>query len=376
MKRQNVRTLSLVVCTFTYLLIGAAVFDALESDTERKRWEFLSELKEKLIRKYNFSQEDYRMIEIVIIENKPHKAGPQWKFAGAFYFATVVLAMIGYGHSTPVTYGGKAFCIVYAMVGIPLGLVMFQSIGERLNKCASLVIRRGKRWLRFRQTEATEMNLMLATGLLSSAIITTGAAVFSRYEGWSYFDSFYYCFVTLTTIGFGDYVALQNDQALSNKPGYVALSLVFILFGLAVVAASINLLVLRFMTMNAEDVRREDNELQSASHHVVTLDGEVMAVNGKLLAGHMVSLNATDTADQVSVCSCTCLAHRHQAHMNSSHASTPSPQASGCRRLLSICPGSRSRPMPIRSHRNPRSQRPGAGLALLGAGSNVKRASV
>lgn len=42
MKRQNVRTLSLVVCTFTYLLIGAAVFDALESNTERKRWEFLS----------------------------------------------------------------------------------------------------------------------------------------------------------------------------------------------------------------------------------------------------------------------------------------------------------------------------------------------
>lgn len=56
------------------------------------------------------------MMEIVVIENKPHKAGPQWKFAGAFYFATVVLAMIGYGHSTPVTIGGKAFCMGYAMV--------------------------------------------------------------------------------------------------------------------------------------------------------------------------------------------------------------------------------------------------------------------
>lgn len=56
------------------------------------------------------------MIELVIIEYKPHKAGPQWKFAGAFYFATVVLAMIGYGHSTPVTSGGKAFCIGYAVV--------------------------------------------------------------------------------------------------------------------------------------------------------------------------------------------------------------------------------------------------------------------
>lgn len=137
----------------------------------------------------------------------------------------------------------------YAMVGIPLGLVMFQSIGERLNKFASVVIRRAKRYLRCQKTEATEMNLMLATGMLSSIIITTGAAVFSKYEGWTYFDSFYYCFVTLTTIGFGDYVALQNDQALQKKPGYVALSLVFILFGLAVVAASINLLVLRFMTM-------------------------------------------------------------------------------------------------------------------------------
>lgn len=102
--------------------------------------------------------------------------------------------------------------MAYAMVGIPLGLVMFQSIGERLNKVASVVIKRAKSYLRCQKTEATEMNLMLATGLLSSIIITTGAAVFSRYEGWSYFDSFYYCFVTLTTIGFGDYVALQVNS--------------------------------------------------------------------------------------------------------------------------------------------------------------------
>ncbi|XP_050420801.1 two pore potassium channel protein sup-9-like [Adelges cooleyi] len=309
MKRQNVRTLSLVVCTFTYLLVGAAVFDALESDQERRRWNHLLELKHALVSRYNISPVDYRMMEVAIIENKPHKAGPQWKFAGAFYFSTVVLAMIGYGHSTPVTIGGKAFCILYAMVGIPLGLIMFQSIGERLNKFASVVIKRAKKYFKCKKEEATEMNLMCATGLLSSVIITTGAAVFSKYEGWSYFDSFYYCFVTLTTIGFGDYVALQNDQALTTKPGYVALSLVFILFGLAVVAASINLLVLRFMTMNAEDVRREDNELQGVSQHVITLDGEVVtSVNGKLLAGHTVSKGTSnDDMDQVSVCSCTCV---------------------------------------------------------------------
>ena len=55
----------------------------------------ISEVRRNMMKKYNITQEDYRMLEIVIIENKPHKAGPQWKFAGAFYFATLVLAMIG-----------------------------------------------------------------------------------------------------------------------------------------------------------------------------------------------------------------------------------------------------------------------------------------
>ncbi|XP_016981924.1 potassium channel subfamily K member 9 isoform X2 [Drosophila rhopaloa] len=295
MKRQNVRTLSLVVCTFTYLLIGAAVFDSLESPTETKRWEFLQAVKNNFVKKYNVTDEDFRVMEIVIIENKPHKAGPQWKFAGAFYFSTVVLAMIGYGHSTPVTIPGKAFCMGYAM-----------SIGERLNKFASVIIRRAKRASGARCTDATEMNLMLATGMLSSIIITTGAAVFSRYEGWSYFDSFYYCFVTLTTIGFGDYVALQNDQALTNKPGYVALSLVFILFGLAVVAASINLLVLRFMTMQAEDAKRDEQDAQNLAGNAqpVTFDDEsTYNMHGKLLENNYT----TENDETASLCSCTCM---------------------------------------------------------------------
>ena len=50
----------------------------------------------------------------------------------------------GYGHSTPATISGKAFCIAYAMIGIPLGIFMFQSIGERLNKLISVMIRHTK----------------------------------------------------------------------------------------------------------------------------------------------------------------------------------------------------------------------------------------
>lgn len=102
---------------------------------------------------------------------------------------------------------------------------------------------------------------------LSCLTIAGGAAAFSRYEGWSYFDSIYYCFITLTTIGFGDMVALQKDNALNNKPEYVMFALIFILFGLAIVAASLNLLVLRFVTMNTEDERRDEAEALQVRKH-------------------------------------------------------------------------------------------------------------
>ena len=41
MKKQNVRTLSLIIGTFTYLLIGASIFDYVESEEERRQKEAL-----------------------------------------------------------------------------------------------------------------------------------------------------------------------------------------------------------------------------------------------------------------------------------------------------------------------------------------------
>lgn len=95
MKRQNVRTLSLIVCTFTYLLVGAAIFDALESDHEGKMNKTLTYIEDMLVRKYNISGDDRKIWQTVVIKMVPHRAGTQWKFTGAFYFATTVLTTIG-----------------------------------------------------------------------------------------------------------------------------------------------------------------------------------------------------------------------------------------------------------------------------------------
>ncbi|XP_064079143.1 two pore potassium channel protein sup-9-like [Macrobrachium nipponense] len=306
MKKQNVRTLSLIVCTFTYLLVGAAVFDHLESEHEARKSEVLLQIARQLKDNYKIEKNDYTILEEVVLQGVPHKAGQQWKFAGAFYYATTVLTTIGYGHSTPNTVPGKIFTIVYAMVGIPLCLVLFHSIGERLNKFSSIAIKKIKKILKCRATEATEIDLILVVTTLSTITITSGAAVFSRYERWSYFDSVYYCVITLTTIGFGDMVALQKDHALDQQPEYVAFALVFILFGMAIVAACLNLFVLRFVTMNTEDERRDEAEALQAAAGAVRLEGDVITANGSILSGQCPQ-EANSMTDLTSVCSCTCV---------------------------------------------------------------------
>lgn len=95
MKKQNVRTLSFILCMFSYLLVGAAVFDALESESENSRRRILEQKRNEMKKKYRFSEDDYREIERVVLQAEPHRAGRQWKFAGSFYFAITVITTIG-----------------------------------------------------------------------------------------------------------------------------------------------------------------------------------------------------------------------------------------------------------------------------------------
>jgi potassium channel subfamily K protein len=48
-----------------------------------------------IFKKYNVTKEDYTFMEMVVLQTVPHRAGQQWKFAGAFYYATTVLTTIG-----------------------------------------------------------------------------------------------------------------------------------------------------------------------------------------------------------------------------------------------------------------------------------------
>lgn len=145
----------------------------------------------------------------------------------------------------------------YAVLGIPLTLVMFQSLGERINTFVRYLLLRAQRGLGLglglHKSEVSMGNMVLV-GLLSCvSTLCIGAATFSHFEDWSFFHAYYYCFVTLTTIGLGDFVALQKNNSLQEQPPYVAFSFMYILAGLTVIGAFLNLVVLRFLTVSPEE---------------------------------------------------------------------------------------------------------------------------
>uniref|UniRef100_A0A3Q3XLN5 Potassium channel subfamily K member n=1 Tax=Mola mola TaxID=94237 RepID=A0A3Q3XLN5_MOLML len=314
MKRQNVRTLSLIICTFTYLLVGAAVFDALESDFEMREKEQLEAEEKRLQGKYNISEDDYRKLESIIMEAEPHRAGVQWKFAGSFYFAITVITTIGYGHAAPGTDAGKAFCMFYAVLGIPLTLVMFQSLGERMNTFVKYLLKRIKKCCGMSITEVSMENMVTVGFFSCVGTLCIGAAAFSHYEDWSFFQSYYYCFITLTTIGFGDFVALQKNRALQKKPLYVAFSFMYILVGLTVIGAFLNLVVLRFLTMNSEDERRDAEERASLAGNrnsmIIHIQDESLPRGRRRRVPFQ-----SEVTDLQSVCSCM---HYHSHDFSSS----------------------------------------------------------
>ncbi|CAF1306369.1 unnamed protein product [Adineta steineri] len=144
-QKKNIRTAALIVCTFTYLIIGACVFDALEDAPSIDRKRHFERKFAQFRLDHNMTNETFRQLADLIV-NKTilrHK----WQFYDSFYFSTVVLALIGYGHRTLITKRAKIFCILYAMLGIPMWLITFQSAGERLNSLLSYILSKIKQSL-------------------------------------------------------------------------------------------------------------------------------------------------------------------------------------------------------------------------------------
>ncbi|KAF7211735.1 potassium channel subfamily K member 2-like [Nothobranchius furzeri] len=251
MKRKTVTAIFLLVVL--YLVIGAAVFRSLEQPHESaQRLAILSQKLEFLSRHpcVNQSQLEELVKQVVsAVRSGVNPAGTPtnhsslWDLSSAFFFAGTVITTIGFGNISPHTQGGRIFCIIYALLGIPLFGFLLAGVGDQLGtifgKGITKVEKMIVRWdISQTKIRVTSTLLFVLFGCL--IFVALPAAIFKHIEGWSALESIYFVVITLTTIGFGDFVAGGSD--IQYLDYYKPAVWFWILVGLAYFAAILSMI--------------------------------------------------------------------------------------------------------------------------------------
>jgi len=129
----------------------------------------------------------------------------------------------GYGHITPETPLGQICTVLYCFVGLPISMLTLKTLGKfvsnLVNNFVYMVEQKGLGRRRPRRVKIKSFFLIFA--LMVWTLCAFGLTQ-SYLEGWTFLEGIYAWFVTLSTIGYGDYVPnwsllLRCEKSLHSK---------------------------------------------------------------------------------------------------------------------------------------------------------------
>ncbi|XP_035690527.1 potassium channel subfamily K member 4-like [Branchiostoma floridae] len=251
--------LGLFVVFCNWLFIGAKIFQVLEEHEEEDIRKPDNDLVEKLVksmvgRSFESEKEVFEFIEeIDAARNVTVKTGidncsSSLDYMEALFLCLTIVTTIGYGHVQITTDAGKIFCCFYAFFGIPITLTMLAAIGGKLadgNRFLEDQVKKRLAFLKKHPDTIRFVNIFIVTTVNLGVFFFLPAYVFSRLETeWSYLDALYYMFITLSTVGFGDYVATQETRpTYTQNIAYKIGLFCWIMTGLCFLASVFDLLV-------------------------------------------------------------------------------------------------------------------------------------
>ncbi|KAM9468581.1 potassium channel subfamily K member 13 [Clarias gariepinus] len=258
-----------------YLFFGAAVFSALERPSELEAHERWNKKLADFEQEHSVSLEDLHVLLKDYEEANSagvwvHGQTTFWDFPGALCFVATVISTIGYGLAAPTTTFGRIFLIFFGLIGCAAAILFFNLFLERiitliaytLSKCHEQKFRNSK------QSVATshlttqpggtasgqkgwKPSVSHATLILVVVCLLLGCAasgVYSAVEGWNYWESIYFCFVTFTTMGFGDMVSGQREYFKASWYYQIA-NILAIFFGVCCTYSLSNLIAIMMKGM-------------------------------------------------------------------------------------------------------------------------------
>ncbi|KAI6652763.1 Potassium channel subfamily member 17-like [Oopsacas minuta] len=244
------------IVLFVYLLLGGLFFHVLEGSDEQIQRETALEEIEQLnsnvkvfLNSLNISNETVpinklELLSSYIVElsenisalNSQYSPVMKWTFGRSIYFSFIAITTIGYGKLAPNTQHGQIFLCFYALLGIPIFLLLVTETSKNFTNAFDLLVLSRVKKERYRWIA---IFLAIVFGLI--AMILIPAAIYGAIESWPYSTSLYFCFVSLTTIGFGDFVLGSNPDARYSDNRhladfYVITSMLWLYLGLVFLA--------------------------------------------------------------------------------------------------------------------------------------------
>jgi len=123
-----------------------------------------------------------------------------WNFEGSTFFTVSIVTTIGYGTFTPLTEPGKLVVIFCSLPAIYLTIAFSQKNMELLQKG-------------FCRTRYDSLGLMVFFSVIFLlSFMAVGGWVMKHSEGWTMWEAIYFCWISFSTIGFGDYAPVAGKS--------------------------------------------------------------------------------------------------------------------------------------------------------------------
>lgn len=222
----------------------------------------------------------------------------RWTIIDSVYFSVVTFTTVGYGDLYPKTPPGQVFCIFFVLFGILIIGVALGMIGERVVEAQEAVIEEQKRKSKFRvqalfkrnnkngQNVTTSTSQKVEKGFISAGaiqneildlvmkngplvlVIITVSLLFGWVEGWGVGRSIYYCFITTTTVGYGD---MHPNTQLTRF-----IAIFYIPATVSILAAVLGRIAGFYMKMKTQESEKRflDRELTLADISVMDTDDD------------------------------------------------------------------------------------------------------